>query len=102
MSNCPSCSKKLSFLNLLKSSNPMRIKCSGCKEKITIKGFHAIIAALIVVPLSLVALTIGAQATGSGGAGLVVALLFGIVAEFIFYKLVLSGTVKSNLVSNEI
>ncbi|KZY36790.1 hypothetical protein A3752_09820 [Oleiphilus sp. HI0081] len=102
MSNCPSCSKKFGFMNLLKSSNPMRIKCSGCKEIIRINGFHALIAVVITLPLAFLVLAAVAKATASGGIAVAAAIFSGLVAEFVFYKLVISGKVKSNLVANEI
>lgn len=102
MSNCRHCGTPFKFSDALKGFNPASIKCSGCNERIkssyvtlaiTFMLYLAILAALWALPLSL-------QEIGAASAGtlkLIALCVFGLLFEFLYYKLLATGTIKSNL-----
>ena len=102
MSKCSNCGTPFKFSDALKGFNPASIKCSGCKERIkssyvtlaiTFMLYLAILAAIWLLPLPLQEIGVANTVTLK----LVVLCACGLFFEFLYYKLLATGTIKSNL-----
>ena len=102
MSKCSHCETSFKFIDVLKGFNPASIKCSGCTERI--KSSYITLAITSVIYLALLAALLSlpfpyseASNTNSGAVILVVMLALGLLFEVVYFKLLATGIIKSNL-----
>ncbi|MBB1309972.1 hypothetical protein H5162_11100 [Pseudoalteromonas sp. SR41-8] len=91
MSKCNNCSASISFMAVLNTMNPLKVKCSNCKEPVRIDKVSGGIAALII---SSIAVTILAMFYGSPNYWLKIVLPVVVAAEIGYFGLIKFGIVK--------
>lgn len=98
MAKCKNCGTEFSFLNLLKSATPWTIKCSSCSQPIKTGTISTILVVLsltiICLALYIVLMAMGLNPVVTIGCLFLVTL----IVEYIWYKLIVSGSFKSNLI----
>lgn len=99
MSYCPNCHKNLTFSDVLKSVNPVKIKCRGCGKSTSIHPAYAVITVILTSIVTIGIVVLGLQAGLNGWLLLIILIAFGFAAEFIYYALIKNGTIKSGFVS---
>jgi len=89
-------------MDALKGFNPASIKCSGCNERIkssyitlgiTFVLYLILLAALWALPLPYPEI----GAANAGTLKLVALFVLGLIFEILYFKLLATGTIKSNL-----
>lgn len=91
MSVCSHCNSKISFMSVLNTPNPLRLKCTSCKSAIYIDKLSGGIAALIIIALSVFILV---SFYGVDNYFFTVLIPVGLTAEFIYFMLIKTGLVK--------
>lgn len=97
MARCQNCSTKFSFFNLLKSSTPWTIRCSSCSAKIETGNLSTLIVVALLIAICLLLFVL---LTGAGVSVLFTIIVLFVVTFFVelaWYKLIISGFIKSNL-----
>lgn len=91
MSKCSKCGTSISFMSVLNTPNPLKLKCSGCKEPIHIDRISGAIAVLVILAVIIPAL---ANYYGTENYWLMVVLPIVAAAEVVYFLLIKFGIVK--------
>ncbi|OCQ22180.1 hypothetical protein A7985_10355 [Pseudoalteromonas luteoviolacea] len=94
MSKCSKCDANITFMSVLNSPNPLRLKCSNCKEGIKIHGVTGWVAVAII--FALIGLILYAF-YGIEGYWLKVVLPLIVVSEVVYFLLIKLGIVKVSI-----
>lgn len=102
MGKCNECEAPFKFTDVLKGMNPASIKCSGCKNRIK-SSYLTLLFSLFIFFISIFILSAIPLNLGSNGGLIKVGLIFlvAIAFEYGYFKALLSGKIKSNLVISE-
>lgn len=94
MRHCPYCSNKIKFTDVLKATNPARIKCSHCRQRIAVSTAVAIAGSVVAGVLSILVIVIGLQAGLSGLLLLMALVALGLLVEAVYYFLIINGVIS--------
>lgn len=97
MSQCPNCSKPLSFWDVLRAVNPSSIPCGGCQKRISVDKKTAFMAASGVILLAGAVCWFAVSVTTGIAPLICVVLGLGFVVEGMYYLLIKKGMIKSDL-----
>ncbi|GAA6134469.1 hypothetical protein NBRC116188_12580 [Oceaniserpentilla sp. 4NH20-0058] len=92
MSKCSKCDTNISFMSVLNTPNPLKVKCSGCKEPIHMDKVTGGIAVLIILAITIPVLI---NFYGSENYWLMIVLPVVAVAEVTYFLLIKFGMVKT-------
>jgi|GEM_PF-2154471 len=95
---CPSCSKKIRFIDVLIAVNPARIRCGSCK-KLNSVASRGVLIAVLLVSFFAVGLIYFLVAGAYQNLTIISAMLgLGIFAELTYYLLLVKGIISSDYV----
>jgi hypothetical protein len=98
MSSCSNCETKFKFSDTLKGFNPASVKCSGCSERV--KSSYLTLLIIFVVYMALFVGILSLPLFSSALVGSMKLITLGVLAlvfEYLYFYLLNSGKIKSNL-----
>ena len=97
MANCINCGTEFSFIAALQSLTPWSIKCLGCNERIRSSILTFSITCMLYVAFCIFAFTYLSIFNLSMGTAIIVVLVVGMAMEIVWFLLLKTGVVRSNL-----
>lgn len=98
MSNCSNCETKFKFSDTLKGFNPASVKCSGCSERVRSSYLTLLIIFVVYIALFLGILSLPLFSSALIGSMKLITLgVLALVFEYLYFFLLNSGKIKSNL-----
>jgi uncharacterized protein (DUF983 family) len=91
MSKCSNCNTSISFMSVLNTMNPLKVKCSNCKEPVQMDKVSGGIAVFIILAITVPVLV---MFYGSENYWLQVVLPVVAAAEVGYFALIKFGVVK--------
>lgn len=91
MSKCNKCETNISFMSVLNTPNPLKIKCSSCREAIHIDKVSGGIAVVLILAI---AASVLIPSYGSENYWLKILLPVLVVTEVVYFSLIKFSIVK--------
>lgn len=91
MSKCSKCGTNISFMSVLNTMNPLKVKCSGCKKSIIIDKVSGSIAVFFTLAIIIPILVLF---YGSDNYWVKIVLPVVAAAEVVYFVLIKFGVVK--------
>ena len=94
MSKCNSCDRNIPFMDVLKTPNPIKLRCGGCKEAISLEAKSAVLAGVILSLLALAVMFYFKEIQPVDNFWIYVVLPAVLFIEVAYFSLIKSGMIK--------